>query len=579
MKKETVRKIRIKRSIRMKILTPSSLIVLLVCISLGSILYKSMEESYVEMGIEQASMAAKFAQDKVDVAVVETLQPGDDGTSEYNTVRETLSDVRDRGNLAYLYTLYAKDEKVYYGVDTDETDSHCEIGKDYEEAYEDMKSVFEGGEYVQEYIDHTVYGDLVSVFLPLKNANGDVVAVLGCDYDAINIMKRLEQTRNTIILVAVICMVLSLLALSFVAGTIKRSLMKVADKIYDIVNNRGDLTQTLEIHTGDELEVIAGYVNEMLHYILVIMKNIFGHSETLRDSTAYVMEKIAMGEMSLSEVSATMQEMSAAMEETSASANQINESVTNVFEDMKQLTKSAAQGNAITNDIKAYAEQTSRQAIEDRDSAKKKSEEIAEALHKKIEQSQAVKKIDQLTKEIIEITDQTNLLALNATIEAARAGDAGKGFAVVASEISKLATNSADAAVEITAVSHDVTTAVEELAKEATVMLEFMNETAMLGFQGLVDASKAYQDDSRKVDTVMYEFEMKSDRIRHNMRKVDEMLEVVNHAMEESSTGILSIAERTQNLTDTMGGIKEKAEGNSNIAADLGVEVAKFTLE
>ena len=53
---------------------------------------------------------------------------------------------------------------------------------------------------------------------------------------------------------------------------------------------------------------------------------------------------------------------------------------------------------------------------------------MAQKLNEKIEQSQAVQEIAQLTANIIEITDQTNLLALNASIEAARAGEAGKGW-------------------------------------------------------------------------------------------------------------------------------------------------------
>lgn len=71
---------------------------------------------------------------------------------------------------------------------------------------------------------------------------------------------------------------------------------------------------------------------------------------------------------------------------------------------------------------------------------------MARTLDEKIEQSNAVQKIAQLTANIIEITDQTNLLALNASIEAARAGEAGKGFAVVAMRSENLLPIQAEAA-------------------------------------------------------------------------------------------------------------------------------------
>lgn len=61
----------------------------------------------------------------------------------------------------------------------------------------------------------------------------------------------------------------------------------------------------------------------------------------------------------------------------------------------------------------------------------------------------SAKEIGNVVTVIEEFAEQTNLLALNATIEAARAGDAGKGFAVVASEVKALASQTAQAAVDI----------------------------------------------------------------------------------------------------------------------------------
>ena len=47
----------------------------------------------------------------------------------------------------------------------------------------------------------------------------------------------------------------------------------------------GDLTQTLDVHTGDEMEVIAENVNGLLQHIREIMLNISQNSEYLKDSS------------------------------------------------------------------------------------------------------------------------------------------------------------------------------------------------------------------------------------------------------------------------------------------------------
>ena len=315
------------------------------------------------------------------------------------------------------------------------------LGDPFADSYEELKSVFEGQEYVQDYIDETEDGDLITVYKPITNSAGKVVAVLGCDYDASDITARLEASLVGVIKIGVVCIVLAVAALSIIISTITRGLQKVDDKIYEIVHNEGDLTQKLDIHSGDEMELIAGNVNALLEYIRGIMLKISDNSEHLNGSSQKIAQNLAAAEVNITDVSATMEEMSAAMEETNASLEQISTSVGQVYASIENMAARAEHGKESSGEMNGRADSVRTEASSKQQEVATQVADMAQKLNEKIEQSQAVQEIAQLTANIIEITDQTNLLALNASIEAARAGEAGKGFAVVADEIGKLAAN------------------------------------------------------------------------------------------------------------------------------------------
>lgn len=570
---------RVRRSIRFKILLPASMIVIVACVLLGLTLYRHMEDGFVEMGIEQARMAASFAKEKVegDVEQISQLEAGDEDTEEYIRLKKALTEIKESGDMAYLYTLYAEDGVVYYGLDTDEEESV--IGDEFEDSYEELKSVFEGEDYVQDYIDYTEYGDLVTAYLPLKNQKGEVVVVLGCDYDASGVVQRLQTVRIRIFLLGGICLVIALFLLNVIAGNIRKRLILVSQKIYDIANNKGDLTQRLKIHTKDELGLMAEDVNSMLEYICDVMRSISQNSDEVRFSSEKVAKKVSEGESNLAGISASMEQMSSGMEETTAATGQITESVTDSFHALEVLTDRAKEGNQFAEKIQNEAEGMRQKAIGERDAAKESMEAIIENVKNKIEQSKSVKQIEVLTGKILDITRQTNLLALNASIEAARAGEAGSGFAVVAQEISELAADSANVASQITQVSNDVTNVVDDLAKEAEHMVVFMNKTAVEGYQELVEVSENYHQEADKFKEIMMHFETKSDKVRHNMKKVERMINDVNASIEESTQGVYSITEDTQKLSENMGEIENEADANLSVAEKLTGQVNKFTLE
>lgn len=576
-KKMNKRKTR-RLSIKTKLLLLSGVIVVLLSLALGILFYERMKADMVSMGVEQARVAAEVAASQVRGSLIKKIQPDSGETELYYMQRSALKSMKEKYGVKYMYTLTTDGENVYYGIDTDDSDQWEAIGNPFECSYEELKGAFSGEEYVQAYIDRTEEGDLISAYVPIFDGMGEVVSVLGSDYDATYIMERLNTAKLWVIGVVCVGLLVSLLILNFVISGIMRTMRIVNGKIYELVHNEGDLTQRLEVKSGDELELMAGDMNELLAYMRNIMLGISQNIDALHASSEAVTKELGNAGTSIVDVSATMEEMSAAMEETSASLAQVNEAIEDIYERVNRISAQAGEESVTTAKIQARAQEVRTLADAAQKEAHQKAGEMAQSVKEKIEKSSAVEEIHVLTENILGITEQTNLLALNASIEAARAGEMGRGFSVVANEIGKLAADSAKEAEKIQHVSDVVIVSVRELAEEAEKMIHFMEETAMDGFRRLMEVSGDYTGDMERVNSTMSSFAENSEHLRGAIDAIRESVASVDVAVEESTKGVVSTAEAASGLTENIGEIGKQMEENEKIAEALKVEIDGFKL-
>lgn len=564
-------------SIRLKILIPATLLIVAACTGVGFFISKKGKARMLQMAAQEADMVTKVAVDAIDRKLVEQLEPGCEGTVEYETLLASLRSVQQKYGITNLYTLYTDGSAVYYGVDTDETDPFA-VGDLYPASYEELADVFNGNPKIESDISNTGQEAQISVYEPIEDDKGQIVGVVGSDYDVTGIVKMFRKMTLEVAGIVLAFEIAAIIILNIFVAQIVRSLTVVNRKLYELVNNEGDLTQKLEIRTGDEMELIANNVNKLLLYIREIMSSIAENAKQLDDSAKNVAENISSAEVNITDVSATMEEMSASMEETSASLSQVNEAIGDVYALIEDISDQANVGKQTSGKIMDKAAEVYRQAEERQEEAKRLAQILADDVSEKIEKSKAVEEIRDLTNNIISITEQTNLLALNASIEAARAGEAGRGFAVVADEIGKLASNSAEIAEKIQHVSGEVVGAVNELAANAEDMLAFMNETAMSGYEKLLETSGNYRDDVGDMGAMMQRFADESSEIKGNVDQIKDAAAAVNIAVEESAKGVTSVTQMSVDLTASVSDIQGEADTNLKVVDALSDEVQKFKL-
>ena len=386
-----------------------------------------------------------------------------------------------------------------------------------------------------------------------------------------------SSISNTMFFVFIGAAVLMILYINkTVANPAKNASGHLSQIIEKIDNNEGDLTERIQVKTKDEVGQLVNGVNGFIEQLQGIMVKIRDESTHMNELVANITTGINDSNENASSISATMEELSASMEEVAATLDEITTGSQDVLNSATEMSDMAESGKQYVGEIKERAIGARSEAETSKATTTEMMSAVREMLQVAIENSRSVEQINELTNDILGISGQTNLLALNASIEAARAGDAGRGFAVVADEIRDLAERSKDTANNIQTISGMVTSAVEDLAKNANAMIQFIDETVLADYDKFVDIANTYHNDADYMDETLQTFYASADRLRNTMAQMAEGIDGINIAVDESAQGVTVAAQSTGALVEALVTIKGEADINSEISESLQDEVSRF---
>ena len=563
-------------SITTKILVVVAALLLVSDAVMGLVLINRAKNAMLNQINDKILAISDSAASNFDPELLATYTEDDIGTQKQQDILDALVVFRDHANIEYIYTVKAESPKDFvFVVDTD-PEEPADYGDEVE--YTDAlyaASLGTSSVDAEPYTDE--WGTHYSGYSPVFGSNGEVVGIIGIDISAEMFEEQLGVLTGSIVIVCILSLVIGVIILLLFTFSIKKGFGILDTKLEDIADGSGDLTKSIELKSGDELELIGNKVNRFIDQVRGLVQGVSGASDDVMRIGEELKGTVSANAGSMRSINNEIESISSSMQQCSAATSSMAGALENTTDDIEDLSKEIAKVHEIVDKASINAGDAARKATQKQQNAVQTLKAIEDHVEAASKEAAMIEQVKEIADQINEIASQTQILSLNAQIEAARAGDQGKGFAVVATEVGHLSSEISEAVGRISDINNKVIDAVKKLLDSSSEMSEFMSRTVVADYEDYANVGKDYGATTADIDETLQSLQSRSQQIARLIRRVDDSIDDISASVEDCAMRATQLAGTASGIASEMDTLERAADENEAQARLLGEQISKYT--
>ncbi len=258
-----------KRKLSVRMLEALAAFSLLIIAAVSLQLFQFYRRAKLEEYRKEIYAYARTASDFIDGDRVLTYVETGVKDEYYDSVQKFFDDTRRNAQMKYYYVFVPYENDLVYVWDG-ENDAQSQLGdrEEYmnEYSFNAVKEEFVKDPPQELYVtDSDTYGFIATAYYPIYNSAGEPVAIVGVDLSVLGIYETILRFTLIIVLTVLGITILGgLVYYLYMNRQIVKPLSRLNDAAKDMVTGLDqEKTIDLDIHTGDELEELAGSFKTM----------------------------------------------------------------------------------------------------------------------------------------------------------------------------------------------------------------------------------------------------------------------------------------------------------------------------